>query len=327
MSESPLAGSIPSQISAAERPNLVYVLTTDCRDVYADMALVSMLSVGLSNPGITTMLLVDTISMVALQKYRHKLLQISDSIVTVDTPSGSAVFRSRWLKTQVGQFIQGKVICLDVDTIVRSSIDWLDQFHSDFGAVADAPMLVAKQDTSKLLMSEKMGWNPQGTYYNSGFFYFVSSPAVTRFFETWHLLWQDSKDTINHQDQPSFNAAITRADFKEQELAESFNLQITQSWKNCQQSKVWHFWESSRMGGDILEELTHQSAYLSLDQLRGKVQHAVTKRTPAGYANHLARVMDLLSIEPELQRRLLIQKSRLSRTQFLQWSLGKLVGR
>lgn len=181
MPEIPLNGAIPSKISPAKGPTLVYVLTTDCRDFYADMALVSMLSVGLSNPGITTVLLVDTISMGALQKYRHKLLKISDSIVTVDTPSGSALFRSRWLKTQVGQFVQGKVICLDVDTIVRSSIDWLNHFDSDFGAVADAPMLEAKQDTFNLLMSEKMGWNPKGTYYNSGFFYFVSSPAVTRF--------------------------------------------------------------------------------------------------------------------------------------------------
>ncbi len=308
-------------------PKLVYVLTTNGLDLYADMALVSMLSLSLSNPDITIVLLVDSESLDALQRNSHILLQISDSIVSVDTPSGSGVFRSRWLKTQVGHFIQGAVIFLDSDTLVRRPIDWPKQFNSLFGAVADAIETGAWKDSHRLQVSEKTGWNPQSTYYNSGFFYYLSSPAVEHFFDTWHSLWQGTKDATNDEDQPSFNAAITLSDLKLQELPESFNHQINLSWNNCQQSTIWHFWASSRMSGDILDELTRSSADLSLSELSRKVHRAITKRTPAAYSNRLARAMDLLSIDPELQRKLLIQQSRLSTREFLRWSLLRLVGR
>ncbi len=316
-----------SKTSEPISPKLVYVLTTNCRDPYADMVLVSMLSVGLSNPGIATVLLVDATSMEALTASNHKLLEISDSVVAIDTPPGSGVFRSRWMKTQVGHFIQGAVIFLDADTIVRSTIDWPRHFNSEFGAVADAPGIGASEDPHRLQLSEKSGWNPHGTYYNSGFFYYVSSPSMERFFESWHSLWQDTRNLTKNKDQPSFNAAITLADFKEQELPESFNHQITLSWTNCQQSIVWHFWESSRMSDDILDELTKQSAILPIDQLSERIRQAITKHTPAAYSNRLARAMDVLSINPELQRKFLIQQSRLSTTEFLRWSIGKLMGR
>ncbi len=327
MSDTPLTSSMTSKSETGIRPKLVYVLTTNCKDSYADMVFVSMLSVGLSNPDLSTVLLVDTISMEALKASKHKLLDISDSVVAVDTPPGSGVFRSRWMKTQVGQFIQGSVIFLDADTIMRGRIDWPNDFDSEFGAVADAPGLGASEDPQRLEVSEKIGWNPANTYYNSGFFYYVSSPSIARFFETWHALWQDTKARTNHKDQPSFNAAITLAEFKEQELPVTFNHQITLSWKDCQQSKVWHFWESSRMSGDILDELTRQSADLSIDKLRANVHRAMIKNTPAAFSNRLARAMDVLSINPENQRKLLIQRSRLSTTEFLRWSLAKLVGR
>ncbi|WP_323355971.1 hypothetical protein [Cyanobium gracile] len=316
-----------SPTSAAISPKLVYVLTTNCRDPYADMVLVSMLSVGLSNPEITTVLVVDTISMEALTASNHKLLEISDSVIAIDTPPGSGVFRSRWMKTQVGHFIQGAVIFIDADTIVRRAIDWPRHFNSGFGAVADAPYVEASEDPHRLQVSVDIGWNQDRTYYNSGFFYYVSSPAMERFFETWHSLWQDNRDRTNNKDQPSFNAAITLAAFDEQELPETFNHQITMSWKDCQRSKVWHFWESSRMPGDILDELTRQSADLPIGQLTEKVRLAISKNTPAAYSNRQARALEFLSIDPELQRKLLIQKSRLSTTEFLRWSLRKLVGR
>lgn len=327
MSDTPLPAAMTDLTSETISPKLLYVLTTNCKDPYADMVLVSMLSAGLSNPEITTVLVVDAISMEALTASNHKLLDISNSVVVIKTPPGSGVFRSRWMKTQVGHFIQGKVIFLDADTIVRRTIDWSRHFNSGFGAVADAPGLEASEDPRRLQVSVDIGWNPERTYYNSGFFYYASSPAMELFFARWHSLWQDNRERTSNKDQPSFNAAITLADFNEQELPETFNHQITLSWNGCQQSKVWHFWESSRMAGDILDELTRQSAELPISQLNEKVRLAINKSTPAAYANRLARVLERLSIDPELQRKLLIQKSRLSTTEFLQWSLRKLVGR
>lgn len=320
-------GTTSGNSSTGIKPKLVYVLTTSCIDRYADMALVSMLSVALTNPEITTVLLVDTISLKALKASHHRLLEISDSVVAVNTPPGSGEFRSRWIKTQVGLFIQGAVIYLDIDTIIRGSIDWPSNFHGEFGAVPDSPGKATWENPRRLEVSKKLGWNPATTYYNGGFFYYVTSPATNRFFETWHSLWQETHEIVNNKDQPSFNAAITIADFKEKELPESFNHQILLSWKNCHQSKVWHFQHSSRMNGDILDELTRESSNLSIDELRARVSQAMKKNTPAAYSNHFARAMDLLLIDPEVQRKLLLQKSRLSTAEFLEWSLRKLVGR
>lgn len=306
-----------------ESLKLVYVLTTNGRDSYADMAMVSMLSANLSNPDIPTFLLVDADSLKALQSHKHKILELNVSILAIDTPPGSAVFRSRWIKTQVGRLVRGNVAYLDADTLVRKSIDGLRQISALFSAVADAPSM--EPDPRRLKISQAMGWNPNHTYYNSGFFFYRSSPEIDRFFEKWHALWHDAKSETNYEDQPAFNAAITLADFDAEELSETYNHQITMSWTDCQNSNIWHFWESSRMRGDILEELTILSADLSINELSKNVRKAIAKRTPAAHSNRLALGMDLLSIDTELQRKLLIQRSRLSAKEFMQWSLQKLV--
>lgn len=308
-----------------EKLKLVYVLTTDGKGSYADMALVSMLSAGLTNPDISTLLLIDEQSLDVLERSHHKILQINASIVAIATPPGSAVFRSRWIKTQAGHLVRGNVVYLDSDTLVRKPIDDLSQMKGVFGAVADAPGLSPSEDPRRLAISRSMGWSPDHTYYNGGFFYYQSTPEVDRFFERWHSLWLDMKSETNLKDQPSFNAAITLADFDAVDLSESYNHQITLSWTNCQQSNIWHFWESSRMSGDILEELTNLSTELPIDQLTNQVDKAIKKRSPAGFSNRLAVAMDLLSIDTEIQRKLLIQKSRLSAKEFLKWSLKKLV--
>lgn len=310
-----------------EAQRLVYVLTTNCDDSYADMALVSMLSVNLSNPDIKTLLLVDAESLAALERRNHKILELKAAIMAVDTPPGSPVFRSRWMKTQVGQFVRGDIIYLDVDTLVRRPLEAQSQFEAVFGAVADAPGLKPSEDPERLRISRMIGWNPGHTYFNSGFFYYRSSPAVDRFFEKWHSLWYDTRSATNGKDQPAFNAAITLADFDVQELAETFNHQIPLSWINCQQSKVWHFWESSRMSDDILDELTRLSADLPMDRLRTKVGRAIEKSTPAANSNRLAAALEILSVDAGWQRKLLIQKSRLSQREFLRWTLRRLSGR
>jgi hypothetical protein len=326
MPETTLTASLTSEKSSSERVKLVYVLTSNGEDPYADMALVSMLSVDLSNPAITTVLLVDAQSMESLQRNRHQILQLCDSIITVDTPPGSAVFRSRWMKTQVGRFVHGAVIYLDADTLARKPIDWPKHFDSTFGAVADAPGMAPSEDPLRLQLSQRLGWDPSSTYFNSGFFYYLSSPGMDRFFELWHSLWQDTRGSTNFKDQPSFNAAISLADFRAQELPATFNHQITLSWEECQRSTIWHFWESSRMSGDILDELTQLVGDLPIDRLRSRVHRGIMKRTPAAYSNRLARAMDLLFLNPELQRKLLFQTSRLSTGEFVRWSLRRLTG-
>src|SRR6516164_5006902 len=92
----------------AEFPlRIVYVISSDGCDAYADMALVSILSVQISNPGFKILAVCDEKSAHALSANRHRLLEVCNEFISVPTPDGERSFRSRWIKTQLCRYVQG----------------------------------------------------------------------------------------------------------------------------------------------------------------------------------------------------------------------------
>src|SRR5204862_1858016 len=113
---------------------VVYVLTSDGRDAYADMALVSMLSVRISNPGLGIFVVCDEKSAITLRAKKHRMLAVCDQFITVPTPDGEPNFRHRWIKTQLCRYVDGNVLYIDADTLMRGSLADLHQLVSELGA-------------------------------------------------------------------------------------------------------------------------------------------------------------------------------------------------
>ena len=117
--------------------SVVYVISSDGADAFADMALVSMLSVRISNPGLGILAVCDEKSAITLRANKHRMLDVCDQFITVPTPDGEPTFRSRWIKTQLCRYVEGNILNIDADTLVRGSLADLQHLVSDFGAVAN----------------------------------------------------------------------------------------------------------------------------------------------------------------------------------------------
>ncbi len=228
--------------------NVVYVLTTDGRDAFSDMAIVSILSVRLSNPTARIHILSDAESAAALTSSRHRLLEACDVFTGVETPAGPPEFRNRWIKTQADQFVDGDFLMLDADTLVARDVAaaWSD--ITDIGAVANhnAPDTANQIWSEDLEFTRLMGWGTKFPWYaNGGVLFFRRTPGVRDFFQRWHKLWKCGADAGRLRDQPALNAALRESPVHVQQLPTVMNCQMNTGFSRTPVSTaIWHFYGS-----------------------------------------------------------------------------------
>jgi hypothetical protein len=269
----------------AEFPfRVAYVLTSDGRDAYADMALVSMLSVRTSNPGLGILAVSDKESAVALSAKEHRLLDVCDEFITVPTPGGEPTFRNRWIKTQLCRHVHGSVLFLDADTMVRASLADLQRLVSEVGAVANHNGATLSEQIwiEDRQVFEEMGWPSNfRAYVNSGFFFFKPCRRVHEFFAKWHELWLAGVSANGRvRDQPSFNTAIVLSGVEMKVLPSTFNAQLAKSWNRSSQAVVWHFYASEGDGGNLFGDLIKVANSLPLARLRRLISWVLTAPAP-----------------------------------------------
>ena len=286
----------------AEFPfRVVYVVTSDGYDAYADMALVSMLSVQISNPGLGILTVCDEKSAITLRAKKHRMLDVCDEFIAVPTPDGEATFRNRWIKTQLCRYVEGTILCIDADTLVRGSLADLHHLVSELGAVANHNGATLSEQiwTEDRQVFEGMGWPSNfRTYVNSGFFFFEPCSRVHEFFATWHELWLAGVSANGRlRDQPSFNSAIVLSGVKMKLLPSTFNAQLAKSWNRSSRAIVWHFYASEGEGGNSFGHLVKVANSLSLSRLRHLILRALAAPAPwpnvGWFARRLARRVEL----------------------------------
>jgi predicted glycosyltransferase involved in capsule biosynthesis len=65
---------------------VAYVLTSNGKDVYADMNLISLRSLRYTNPNTKIILVCDLDTVQSLENYNHPILQEANQIISVKTP-------------------------------------------------------------------------------------------------------------------------------------------------------------------------------------------------------------------------------------------------
>lgn len=226
----------------------VYVLTTSGRDDYVVMALISMISLKISNPHLRILLLCDTESYRNLRSNPHPIISACDEFIEVDTPTGSATFRNRWIKTKLYHLVPGNVLYLDSDTIIRGPLADLPSLVSGFGAVANHNAetnegQILKDDRAESIMH---GWGcDYKTFVNGGVWFYRRCDSVERFFTLWHDLWlRGIARSGRLLDQPSLNRAVIDSGVFLTVLPALYNAQVCGCWKNAKDALVWHFYAS-----------------------------------------------------------------------------------
>jgi lipopolysaccharide biosynthesis glycosyltransferase len=259
---------------------IAYVLTSDGRDQFADMALVSMLSVRISNPSCRIVLLCDAESATAIKSAKHRVREVCDEIMPVETPPGTPTFRNRWIKTQLCKFIPGSVLYLDVDTLVREDVSALSKIVTNIGFVANHNGSVAKEQlwNEDLQYLQLNGWNPHLPFYpNGGVIFYHQTPSTTRLFEKWHELWlEDFQNTKRGRDQPALYEALAQSSIEYTELPLKYNFQFALPNFPLDRMAILHFYIHQYSGiENVYGKLFNVVNHVSLNRLKKLVKNAI----------------------------------------------------
>lgn len=117
-----------------ESQKIVYCLSASVGDVYEAMTRVSLATLRISNPNAFVIIACDQLTMQALKSGHSKLLEEADAVVEWPSPDGPAIFRNRYIKTQLGKIIEGPFLFIDSDTIVRKPVGALFELKTDVAA-------------------------------------------------------------------------------------------------------------------------------------------------------------------------------------------------
>jgi hypothetical protein len=277
----------------------VYLVTVpEGSEVYADMALVSILSLKLTNPSLPVRLVCDSESARRLQECGHRLPGLCDSVETVQAPEGSLIYRHRWIKTQLPRFLRGGGLHIDADTLVRGSLKALPRGDWEVAAVPDYnrwDMDAHLRTLPHVIQALELGWPLDLTrYFNSGVFCWKDTPAVHTFFAEWHRLWQEGVRAGELlKDQPSFNATLQRGLVSLATLPNAFNTMVQPAWDLSPEAVIWHFWSAGGWKDHSFAHLVEQAKHLSTERLTANVRRAIRFSRPwPSYGRGLARLLD-----------------------------------
>ena len=257
------------------------------------MALVSMLSVQITNPGRRIVVLCDSESARAIRDKGHPLLKVCNELISVETPGGEPVFRNRWIKTQLCRFIKGDVLFLDGDTLVRRCLDDLPSLVSELGGVANHNGKdIAEQvwDADRIIF-EDMAWPSNHVcYINGGVWFYRDCEQVHRFFDQWHSYWIDGIEANGRmRDQPSLNSAIVKSGLCLSVLSNSYNAQLLFYKGSVADAFIWHFYSTHNQKQTSFHRIVDGVSSKNLIRLRHHTKNAIKATWPWPNTDWVAR--------------------------------------
>jgi lipopolysaccharide biosynthesis glycosyltransferase len=228
--------------------NVIYVITSTGDDLYTAMTRVSVASLRISNPEIKITVACDAVSNVTILKKGNPLLEEIDDWVVVDTPSGEAAFRNRYMKTLLRQIISGPFLFLDSDTFIRGDISNIFMLDTDIsGARNHSKILLREQIWSQdAAVLGAMDWSVgDSVYINGGVLFLNDTPSARNFAQDWHQRWLLSvKECGSYRDQPALNAALYSSKARLIVLQNKYNAQIKANITVAKNASVWHYYSS-----------------------------------------------------------------------------------
>lgn len=214
------------------KTKLVYVLTCAPEGHYIEMALMSVWSARHWNPDAHIVLIADDLTDKLLVGKRAEILDhIAEKIVVpFEDDSLSMAYRSRWIKTTVRQLVDGDILYIDCDTIICKSLEDVDNFSCEVGAVPDA-MLPVNEFCSSMLKKDMKRCAAIGVdllqekyYYCGGVIYAKDTPLAHKFYKLWHKYWKQSFAIQMLADQPGLCKANIECNHIFQRIPDTYDV-------------------------------------------------------------------------------------------------------
>jgi Glycosyl transferase family 8 len=209
----------------------VYILVSDEADFYIDMLQLSASCMRRYNPDLNICLVTDqtTVGFVNANPACRNTL---DQIVVVDDPAirpMKKTDRSRYIKTSLRRHLVGDFLYIDIDAFPVGSLSSLFNRTNSISMAHDqnvAPERFHFEDYESEIF-KKMNWPLPREYFNSGVMLVKDDQTAHSFYDDWHALWNESRLTGNHKDQPPMHEVIRRKNYSVGTLPKEANLLIS----------------------------------------------------------------------------------------------------
>jgi hypothetical protein len=247
------------------KTKLVYVVTSSLDDIYWEEAWVSAWSARYHNPDAHIALVCDKETLDSARKsYRAKSLELFDETITVDfDPDISQKQRSRWLKTNLREYIRGDFLFIDSDTVITDSLNEIDDWNFDIGMVYDNHCRSISSYMEKCYeKAYKQVYPVDMPYYNSGVMFVKDNEKTNAFFHQWHQNWCGLGDIVEYTDQTPLARTVTEYGHLITEISGVYNCQISLSIKYLHQAKIIHsyhvWWHSYSTVSPFMQTTTYE---------------------------------------------------------------------
>lgn len=270
------------------KTKIVYSVVSDENDIFLEQALLSIFSLRRHHPDAYVELVVDQATNNTIIGKRSEIKKYVSKITAIKVPDNyNKGQKSRWLKTNLRNLIEGDYLFIDNDTIITDSLEDIDEFDGEIGAVKDkhAPVEQNKDKNKLLLWSKQDGWTYSDdlAYFNSGVMFVRDSEFAHDFYQEWNKRWQTCS-TKYHRffDQSPLAATNEFFQYPIKELSGEWNCQPTNGVSFLSKAKIMHYWGYNRKyyawkfyNKDIIKEVK-ESGHISPD-----ISHLVDKAQEA----------------------------------------------
>lgn len=120
------------------KTKIVYCLVSDNEDYYYEQLLISLCSLRKHNPDVIVEVFCDKDTFGTLKGKRSSIYDYNINVIPVEAPSEwPKLEKSRYLKTNLRKLTKGDYLYIDTDTVICSSLDFIDKIAFDIAAVRD----------------------------------------------------------------------------------------------------------------------------------------------------------------------------------------------
>lgn len=229
---------------------ILYVLVSTPNDYYLEQNLISAYSLRYYNPDANITIVVDRDSYNGLVGKRAEIKKYVTEFVVVDCPKGfNGLKKSRYIKTNLRFFVSGDFLYIDSDTVIADSLDEIDTFDGDLGAVYDSNRSLLISDSNSaadwyiISLSKQLEWPSVVGWpnYNGGVMFARDSELSYKYYKRWYELWQESSKKGVNLDMPALCRANVEMGGCIKELSGIWNCQIQrQGLPLLPQAKIIH---------------------------------------------------------------------------------------
>ena len=128
------------------KTKIVYAVSSDEQDIYLEQTVLSVFSLKRHNPDAVVEFVVDERTDKTIVGKRELILQYVNKKIVVEVPeSYDKKQTSRFLKTNLRQYIDGDFLFIDSDTVIADSLADIDSFDGDIGAVINCTLIIMEK--------------------------------------------------------------------------------------------------------------------------------------------------------------------------------------